>query len=112
MSAYALVIDYEFCTGCHACEVACRKALGLPGGQFGIRILQDGPRELPGGGWEYNHLPMPTSLCDLCAERVSEGKGASCAHHCPAHCLHFGAVEEMAAKAAEKGGHAMFVPRG
>ncbi|HJF61965.1 MAG TPA: 4Fe-4S binding protein, partial [Gordonibacter urolithinfaciens] len=40
------MIDYEFCTGCHACEVACKKHLGLPAGQHGIRVLQDGPREL------------------------------------------------------------------
>ena len=30
MSANALMIDYGFCTGCHACEVACKKHLGLP----------------------------------------------------------------------------------
>ena len=39
--ANALMIDYEFCTGCHACEVACKKHLGLPAGQHGIRVLQD-----------------------------------------------------------------------
>ena len=22
---YGLLIDYEFCTGCHTCEVACKK---------------------------------------------------------------------------------------
>lgn len=108
--ANALLIDYEFCTGCHACEVACKKELGLPAGQFGIKLLQDGPRELPDGRWEYNYLPMPTSLCDLCASRVEAGKGASCAHHCPAHCLTFGPAEELAAKAAEKGKRALFVP--
>ena len=110
MSAYALMIDYEFCTGCHSCEVACKKTLELPAGQYGIKLLQDGPRELPDGRWEYNYLPMPTSLCDLCAERVAQGKGASCVHHCPAHCMAFGPVEEIAAKTAEKAKRAMFVP--
>ena len=71
MKDYALVIDYKYCTGCHTCEVACRQALDLGSGQFGIKLLQDGPRELPNGKWEYNFLPMPTSLCDLCAERVA-----------------------------------------
>ena len=108
--ANALLIDYEFCTGCHACEVACKKHLGLPQGQFGIKLLQDGPRELPGGGWEYNYLPMPTSLCDLCAPRIAEGTDAACVHHCPAHAMRFGTVEEIAAAAAEKGRRAMFVP--
>ena len=110
MTTNALLIDYEFCTGCHACEVACKKHLGLPQGQFGIKLLQDGPRELPGGGWEYNYLPMPTSLGDMCAPRIAEGKDAACVHHCPAHAMRFGTVEEIAAAAAEKGRRAMFVP--
>ena len=76
---YGLLIDYDYCTGCHSCEVACRKALDLGSGQFGIKILQDGPRELPDGKWEFNFLPMPTSLCDLCAERTGEGKPPACA---------------------------------
>ena len=29
---YGLFINYEYCTGCHTCEVACKKALGLPEG--------------------------------------------------------------------------------
>ncbi len=74
---YGLLVDYDYCTGCHTCEVACRKALDLGTGQFGIKILQDGPREMPNGKWEYNYLPMPTSLCDLCEERTAVGKPPS-----------------------------------
>ena len=106
----ALMIDYEFCTGCHACEVACRKYLELDSGQFGIKILQDGPRELENGRWEYNFLPMPTSLCDLCATRIEQGKDATCVHHCPAHALKFGEVQDIAKMIAEKGNRCMFVP--
>ena len=104
------MIDYEFCTGCHACEVACKKHLELPTGQFGIHILQDGPREIEGGKWEYNYLPMPTSLCDMCADRIAVGKDAACVHHCPAHAMAFGTAEEMAKLAAEKTKCAVFVP--
>ena len=53
---------------------------------------------------------MPTSLCDMCAPRIAEGKDAACVHHCPAHAMRFGTVEEIAAAAAEKGRRAMFVP--
>ena len=107
---YGLLIDYEFCTGCHSCEVACRTDKALGSGQFGIKIMQDGPRELPNGKWEYNFLPMPTSLCDLCAERTAEGKPPSCDMHCPAHCMYFGTVEELAKLAAEKKNRALFTP--
>ena len=110
MSANALMIDYEFCTGCHACEVACKKHLEVGEGQYGIHVLQDGPRELPDGKWEYNFLPMPTSLCDMCAGRIAEGKDAACVHHCPAHCMYYGTAEEMAALAAGKAKRAVFVP--
>lgn len=104
----ALVINYEFCTGCHACEVACKVEHDLPEGQFGIKILQDGPRQLENGKWEYNYLPMPTSLCDLCAKRVGEGRLPKCVHHCQAGIMDFGPVEEMAKVVAAKPNYAMF----
>lgn len=109
---YGLLVDYDYCTGCHTCEVACRKAHADWDGEgnFGIKILQDGPRELPNGKWEYNYLPMPTSLCDLCKERTSEGKPPSCVMHCPAHCLYFGTVDELSKIVAEKTHRALFTP--
>ena len=100
---YGLLIDYEFCTGCHSCEVACRTSHELGLGQFGIKILQDGPRECTDGKWEYTYLPMPTHLCDLCAERVEGGKLPSCVHHCQDAVMVYGTIEELAAKATEAG---------
>lgn len=91
----ALFINYQWCTGCHTCEVACKVEHNLAEGQYGIKILQDGPRELPDGNWEYNNLPMPTSLCDLCKDRVSEGRLPKCVHHCQAGIMNYGTVEEM-----------------
>ncbi len=109
---YGLLIDYDYCTGCHSCEVACRNALGLGAGQFGIKIMQDGPRELPNGKWEYTYLPLPTSLCDLCAERTAEGKTPNCVHHCPAHCMYFDTVDNLAELAKAKTHRALFTPQG
>ena len=107
---YGILVDYGFCTGCHSCEVACRQYLGLPAGQWGVRVLQDGPREKPDGTWEYNYLPMPTSLCDLCAGRTAAGKDPACVHNCPAHCMSFGTVGELAAAASERSCRALFTP--
>lgn len=109
---YGLLVDYDYCTGCHTCEVACRKAHPEWDGEgnFGIKILQDGPRELPDGKWEYNYLPMPTSLCDLCAERTAEGKPPSCVMHCPAHCMYFDSIEDLSKIEAEKIHRALFTP--
>ena len=29
MSKRAMLINYKYCTGCHSCEVSCRKEKGL-----------------------------------------------------------------------------------
>lgn len=99
---YGLLIDYEFCTGCHTCEVACKKELGLEAGQHGIKILEDGPRKNPDGKWEWTYLPLPTSLCDLCAKRVGEGRKPTCVHHCQSGIMYHGTIEELGKKLAEK----------
>ena len=96
---YGLLIDYQYCSGCHACEVACKKEHDLPKGDFGIKILQDGPRQCSDGVWEYDYLPVPTHLCDLCAVRVEAGKLPTCVHHCQAGVMVYGTLEELAAKA-------------
>ena len=95
MENYGLFINYEYCTGCHSCEVACKKYLGLPKGQFGIHVLQDGPRKDVNGKWEYTYIPYPTHLCDLCAERVMEGRLPTCVHHCQAGVMEFGPYDEL-----------------
>ncbi|HCF70666.1 MAG TPA: oxidoreductase, partial [Syntrophomonas sp.] len=41
MSRNGLLIDYEYCTGCHSCEVACKKELELPKGKFGIKLAKN-----------------------------------------------------------------------
>lgn len=99
---YGLLIDYEYCSGCHACEVACKKEHDMPRGDFGIKILQDGPRLNSNGRWEYEHLPVPTSLCDLCEERVNAGKLPTCVHHCQAGVMVYGSLEELAKKATKE----------
>lgn len=99
MSKNGLFINYEFCTGCHSCEVACKKEHHLPAGQFGMHVLQDGPRQMPNGKWEFTYLPYPSHLCDLCERRVSEGRLPTCVHHCQAGVMDFGPLEELVAKA-------------
>jgi Fe-S-cluster-containing dehydrogenase component len=95
---YGILIDYEFCSGCHACEVGCKTEHNRPRGDFGIKILQDGPRQNSNGTWEYSYVPVPTSLCDLCSDRVAKGKLPNCVHHCQAGVMVFGTIEELARK--------------
>ena len=93
-----LLIDYEFCTNCHTCEVACKKVHDLPIGQYGIKTLEYGPVKNINGKWEWTYLPLPTDLCDLCADRVAEGKSPICVEACPLRALEFGDIEELRAK--------------
>ncbi len=104
MSRNGLLIDYEYCTGCHSCEVACKKELNLPNGKYGIKLSKNGPFKLKDNEdkWELTYVPVPTQLCDLCGDRVAEGKKPSCVHHCQASVIEYGQVEELAKKMTGK----------
>ena len=41
--AYGLLINYEYCTGCKSCEMACSVEHDIPIGKFGIKLEQVGP---------------------------------------------------------------------
>lgn len=111
MSEYGLLINYEFCTGCHSCEVACMKAHEFAGDDCGIKLFCDGPRQNTDGAWEYTYLPLPTRMCDLCDERTSEGRLPTCVHHCQAGIMFYGMVDELSALQKERPRSAVFLPR-
>lgn len=117
MPQYALLIDYEYCSGCQSCEVACKEEHDFPVGVWGIRVWEDGPwkkdpesTDDQGSDFNWNNIPVPTDMCDLCADRIEEGRDPFCVHHCLADCMKFGLVEEMAAEMAKKPKQVMFVP--
>ena len=93
-----IAVDYEFCTGCHTCEIACQQEHGLEPEQFGIKLTQIGPYQITDRTWQYEFVPVPTDRCDRCASRQREGKDPSCVHHCQAGCLYYGTLEELSAK--------------
>ncbi len=112
MSAYGILVDNEYCTGCHSCEIACKNELDLPQGQWGIKVLELGPWKLQDGKhWEYRYVPVLTGDCNLCETRVEQGERPSCVHHCLADALEFDTLENLAKKMEEKGKMAsIFIP--
>lgn len=102
MKTYGLLIDFKYCTGCHACEVACRNEHEIPLGEWGIKVFEFGPQKL-GGAWAWDYLPMPTDLCDLCANRREAGKRPACVHHCLADCMAVVPVEELSERMQSAG---------
>jgi Fe-S-cluster-containing dehydrogenase component len=93
MGKVGLLIDYDYCTGCHTCEIACQQEHDFPAGKNGIIVTE----------YEYetfskiriDNLPFITDLCDLCIARQQEGKEPACVKHCQARCMTFGPIEEL-----------------
>ena len=111
MPRYGLLIDYEFCTGCHTCELACKQEHDLPVGKCGIKVMQSGPMELGPDRWSFNYIPFPNELCDLCHKRVKKGRQPSCVTHCQEGVMKFGTVDELAEFMALKPKTVLFAPR-
>ncbi|MGI6220818.1 MAG: hypothetical protein ACOYIP_02920 [Coriobacteriales bacterium] len=103
MAQYAMLIDYGHCTGCDSCEVSCCKEKGLPLEEWGIKVQQIGPKKL-GDKWEWDYVPVPSRLCDLCADRLEDGKVPLCQLHCLAKVIEVIPVEDVPARMVELGG--------
>ena len=127
-----LLVDYQWCTGCHSCELACQMEYQLPVGQYGIKICAVGPWQYGGAGegenpgtgspggegaggtgnpgdtgnpdekWQYSYFPILTDQCTLCGARSAKGKLPSCVKHCQSQCIKLVSVEEANAAIAAK----------
>ncbi len=109
MSRYGLLIDYEYCTGCHTCEVACKQEHDYPVGKRGIKV-QEVVLENLKGRISIDYVPFPTELCNLCAHRIAKGERPACVHHCQAGCMKAGTVDELAKELEKKGKQVLFLP--
>ena len=110
MAEYGLLIDYNYCTGCQSCEVACQQEHRHPVGQSGIRVTEF-VMETP-NGLTIDNLPFPTALCDLCTERTVRGEPLpACVKHCQSNCMSFGPIDELAKEMARKPRTVLFRPR-
>jgi Fe-S-cluster-containing dehydrogenase component len=110
MAQNGLLIEYGFCTGCHSCEVACQMEHKLPVNKWGIKLAEMGPWQISEEKWQYDFVPIPTDLCNLCASRVAKGKKPTCVKHCQASVMEFGAVDELVKKMEGKTKVVLFVP--
>ncbi|MDR1183484.1 MAG: hypothetical protein LBK67_01650 [Coriobacteriales bacterium] len=112
MSRYGLLIDYDYCCGCHTCEIACQKEHGYKPGEFGITVQQIGPWPIRDTKrHQFDYLPFPTQLCNLCARRTVKGKAPICVQHCVTDCMRYGTVQELAVELETKPRQVLFVPQ-
>ncbi len=71
-----LYIDFEFCFGCHACEVACKQENNLPPGPKWISVKTVGPYFVE-GKLRMDFIPM---TCKHCVK-------APCIEACPSEAI-------------------------
>lgn len=114
MAEYGLLIDYEYCSGCQSCEIACKEEHDFPVGKWGIRVFDDGPWQVDEDDdvWNWNKIAVPTDLCDLCAGRTASGKVPTCVHHCLAACMKYGSIDELTSDLKMKPKQVLWVPKG
>jgi Fe-S-cluster-containing dehydrogenase component len=102
VSEYGILVDYTYCSGCHACEVACKQEYGRKAGVVGgVRVLEL-VHELPSGKLDIIYYPFFTAVCSFCAPRVKRGLEPACVKHCMARVLKYGPVEELARESYKK----------
>lgn len=105
-----LLIDYEFCTGCQACVVACQQEHHWEAGMGGMTVMEV-VEKLPDDRAYRCFLPFPTELCVLCAARTKKGLKTACEQHCMAAVIRHGAVEDLAREVGKKARQVLWVPR-
>ena len=107
---YGLLIDYEYCTGCYACQVACCQEHGHQAGCSGMQVIEQ-VQTLPHGKAYLCFLPFPTELCILCKPRTNKGQIPACVQHCMANVITWGRLEELAKHLGQKPRMVLWSPR-
>lgn len=110
MTKHAMLLDYNWCTGCHSCEIACEMEFGFEPGKGGIEVCEVGPWQLPNGRWQYDNFVHVSRNCTLCASRRAKGKKAACESACQAKCLRVGPLDELVAEASAGSTKQLIVP--
>ena len=110
MPVNGLLIEYEYCTGCHTCEVACKQEHNYPAGKWGIRVNEI-ITEKP-DGLRIDYLPFPTDFCDLCAARLKRGEQEpACVKHCQAKTMWYGPIASLSRLMENKPRSVIFAPK-
>jgi Fe-S-cluster-containing dehydrogenase component len=107
---YGLLIDYEYCTGCYSCQVACCQEYGWEAGISGMQVFES-VQKLPNDKAYVSFLPFPTELCILCTPRTKKGLEPACVKHCMANVITWGRLEDLAKKLGEKPRMVLWSPR-
>ncbi len=109
MARNGLLIQNQWCTGCHACEVACKQEHKYPVGVSGVRIYEiavTGPDKV-----YVDFMPAITRFCDLCESRVKGGDVPACVKHCQATCIAYGPIAKLSKDQEKQPQSAVWSPK-
>ena len=109
MAKYGLLINYDYCTGCHSCEIACQQEHDFPAGKNGIIVTEHVYETFKKVC--IDNVPFPTDLCDLCINKNRAGEEPACVKHCQARCMKFGFIDKLAKEMEERTKMVLFSPR-
>ena len=109
MSRFGLLINYDFCTGCLTCEVACQQEHNYPPGRSGMKV-RDYVMKGRKNRVSVVYLPFPTDLCVLCAARTRAGEQPACVKHCQASCMRYGLISKLAEEMGKRPKMVLFKP--
>lgn len=110
MKGFGLLIDYEYCTGCMSCVVACNQENNWPDDLSGMKVMEI-LEDLPKEKMYLVYLPFPTELCILCPKRTKRGLPPACVAHCMASCIKFGPLTELIKEMEVKRRTVLFKPK-
>jgi Fe-S-cluster-containing dehydrogenase component len=109
MARNGLLIQQEWCTGCHACEVACKQEHTYPVGVCGVRVdevIMNGSDKV-----SVDFAPVITRYCDLCPARTKKGDEPACVKHCQARCMTYGKIAELVKDQEKQPGSSLWAPK-
>jgi len=110
-SGFGLLIDYEYCTGCYACEVACAQEFRRkPQITKGIKLIEI-EQQVSKSRAYLAYLPFPTENCTLCVHLTRKGDEPACVKSCMAACMKHGAIDVLAKEMVKKPRMVLFAPR-
>ena len=100
MSKMGILADMHYCTGCHACEIACKQENDYPVGVGGIKVTQIIMEDHESGKVHYDYIPYFSGNCNLCSSRIASGEDnkPACVKHCGTASLFYGEISELAKK--------------
>lgn len=104
--AKGILVDYEWCSGCRSCEVACAVEAShrdFPKDHCGVKVHEEGLYQIGEERWTDIFMPVFTDLCDTCAARRASGEELpTCVKHCQAKVLRYGDIAELAQELERK----------